>query len=215
MSWIRVVAVASLAAMGLAGASLLATQEPDPSQADSLDKKIQDIRRRHEDGADQTKKFLVSEEEANAYLAYRLVEHLPEQVTAPWVRFGDGSVNGGAMLDLSLFGGRLSESAMTRYLTGQVPLEVEARAQANNGLGKVELQSVTLAGIPIPQTLIQELLTDHSKSPSRPNGVQLDDPFPLPYGIVSARFRAGKLVLRQGVSDAPAGSPSAQLKSNE
>jgi hypothetical protein len=190
--------------MGIAGASTLPpatpqdARDPDPSSADSLDGKLQLIRQRHTDGAKDPKRFHVSEEEANAYLVYRLAEHLPAEVTYPWVRFGVDQIQGGAMLDASLLGTHLSDSYLAKYLEGQVPVEVLAQVHAEAGVGQVELESVTLSGIPIPRTLVQKLVSDYSKNPSLPNGVRLDDPFPLPYGIVSARFRSGKLILRQG-----------------
>ena len=198
------VALALLAAIALAGPSAPHFQEPvqvpDPSSADSLDRKLQLIRQRHADGAEDPQRFQVTEEEANAYLFYRLSEHLPAEVTAPWVRFGKDEVQGGAMLDTKLLQAHLSDSSLIRYLQGQVPVEVRAQVHAEEGVGQVELQSVTLGGLPVPTTLIQKLLSDYSKNPSLPDGVRLDHAFPLPYGLVSAQFRTGRLTLQQGGS---------------
>jgi len=182
------------------------TQEPasssakkiDPSSADSLDRKLQMIRQRHAEGVESAKRYDVTEEEANAYLLYRLSEHLPGEVTEPWVRFGQDQLQGGAMLDMKLLQAHLGDSMLTQYLEGEVPLEVLARVRAEGGVGQVDFEKVTLAGIPIPQALIDQLLSDASKSPALPEGVRLGDAFPLPYGLTSARFRTGRLILRQG-----------------
>jgi hypothetical protein len=177
---------------------------PDPSSADSLDRKLQVIRQRHADGAENPKRFNVTEEEANAYLLYRVSEHLPEEVTAPWVRFSQDQVRGGAMLDMKLVQAHLGESYLTKFLEGEVPVEILARVRAEGGVGQVELESVTLAGFRLPQTLVDQLLSGVAKNPALPEGVRLNDVFPLPYGLTSARFRTGRVILRQGGRDTQA-----------
>ena len=191
--------------IGLLGAFAFPTQEPaqsskklDPSSANSLDRKLQMIRQRHADGAESPKRYSVTEEEANAYLLYRVAEHLPEEVTEPWVRFSQDQVQGGAMLDMKLLQAHLGESTLMKLLEGEVPLEILARVRGEGGVGQVELESVTLAGFPLPQTLVDQLLRDASKNPALPEGVRLNDVFPLPYGLTSARFRTGRVILRQG-----------------
>jgi hypothetical protein len=144
--------------------------------------------------------FEVSEEEANAYLVDRLVDQLPEGVVEPWVKFSEGPVFAGAILDLAVLQDRMPQSSLTNLLSGRVPLELIARLQAENGVGKLLLDSVTLAGLPIPQSLLQEIVTAYTKSPSRPGGIRLDESFPLPLGIEQARVEKGRVFLRQGRS---------------
>ena len=202
-----------VAAMGLAGASILPRQStprqstedatkdaknPDPSSVESLNRKLEQMRTRHADGAETPKRFNVSEEEANAYLVYRVAELLPPEVTNPWVRFDVDQIHGGALLDGSLLGAYLKDSYLARYLEGPIQVEVLMQVFAENGVGQVELERMTLAGIPVPRSLVKRLVATNSKNPALPEGVRIDDPFPLPYGIVSARVRKGKLILRQG-----------------
>ena len=211
--------IAVVAGISLAGASALprpsppqstaeatdqATEEaknPDPSSVESLDRKLEQIRNRHAEGAETPKRFHVTEEEANAYLVYRVAEQLPPEVTKPWVRFGVDQIHGGALLDASLLGTYLKDWYWAVYLgglEGQVEVEVLAQVLAKDGVGQVVLESVTLAGFPIPRALVKRLVAANSKNPALPEGVRLDDPFPLPYGIVSAKVRTGRLILRQG-----------------
>ncbi len=105
------------------------------------------------------------------------------------------------MLDASLLGTYLKDWYWAVYLgglEGQVEVEVLAQVLAKDGVGQVVLESVTLAGFPIPRALVKRLVAANSKNPALPEGVRLDDPFPLPYGIVSAKVRTGRLILRQG-----------------
>jgi hypothetical protein len=168
--------------------------------ADELAKKIQLIRERHENDVQEPKDFEVSEDEANAYIAYRLTERLPEGVVDPWLRFSDGPVTAGAILDLGVLRNRMPDSSVAQLLSGRVPVELEARIHADGGVGKLTVDSVTLGGLPIPESLLQQIVTAYTKSPSRPDGVRLDEPFPLPYGIKSARVEQGRLRLRQSGS---------------
>jgi hypothetical protein len=204
--------LAIVVAMGLAGASVLPRQSPpqstpetteeakspDPSSVKSLDRKLEQIRNRHAEGAETSKRFNVSEEEANAYLVYRVAEQLPPEVTKPWVRFGVDQIQGGALLDASLIDTYLKDSFLAGSFQGQVEVEVLTQVVAKNGVGQVELESITLGGIPIPGFIIKRLVAANSKNPALPEGVRLDDPFPLPYGIVSAKVKTGRLILKQG-----------------
>jgi hypothetical protein len=190
----------------LAGGLPLFSQKPDPILAEELVRKLQLLRERHEEDVREPRDFEVSEEEANAYLTYRLTDRLPEGVVGPWVRFSDGPVMAGAVLDLAVLRDRIPESSVAELLSGRLPVELAAKVRAEEGVGKLELESVTLGGLPIPQSFLQQIVTAYTKSPSRPNGVRLDEPFPLPYGIESASVERGRLFLRQrGSRESPGG----------
>lgn len=184
----------------LAGGSGLSLQQLDPSMADELAEKIQLIRERHEKEMHEPRDFEVSENEANAYIAYRLVDRLPESVLEPWVRFSDGPVTAGAMLDLGALRQHMPDSSVAQLLSGQVPVELAARIHAEDGIGKLMLERITLGGLPVPESLLQQIVTAYTKSPSQPDGVRLDEPFPLPYGIESARVEPGRIRLHQSGS---------------
>jgi hypothetical protein len=52
-----------------------------------------------------------------------------------------------------------------------------------DGRGQLQLESAEVSGIPVPLTLLQELVTYYTKSPDLPNGVNLNEPFALPSKI--------------------------------
>jgi hypothetical protein len=176
----------------------LSSRQPDSSLADGLAKKLQLLRERAERNDAQPMEFEVSEEEANAYLVDRVVDQLPEGVVDPWVKFSEGPLTAGAVLDFTVLQDRMPQSSVTNLLSGRVPVELIARVQAEDGVGKLLLDSVTLAGFPIPQSLLQEIVTAYTKSSSRPDGIRLDESFPLPLGIEHARVEKGRVFFRQG-----------------
>jgi hypothetical protein len=172
-------------------------QEPDTAKADSMAEKIQQLRSGYDQEDADPMELEVSEEEANAYIALRLTDQLPEGVLEPWVKFTDGPVIAGALLDLDVLQNRMPPSTLTRYMTGRVPVELTASLQTGAGIGKVILESVSLGGIPLPSSFVQDLVTTYTKSPSRPNGVRLDEPFELPYAIESVTTKKGLILIKQ------------------
>jgi hypothetical protein len=185
------------------GASLPLQSDPS-ALAEGVAGKLQALREHAEQGNPEATETEISEQEFNAYLLHHFAHQLPEGVDNPWVRFSDGPTLAGATLDLDVLKTKMPESTMMQYLSGRVPLEMSARFQAVDGVGRLELESVTLSGLPIPLTLIQQLVTAYTKGPSRPNGFRLDEPFALPYEIDSVQVLTGRMILRQtGASDTP------------
>jgi hypothetical protein len=172
-------------------------QNDQSALTDGVSSKLQTLREHHEQGNTEATETEISEQEFNAYLLHHFAHQLPEGVENPWIRFADGLALAGATLDLDVLKGKMPESTMMQYLSGRVPLELSSRFHAEDGVGRLALESVSLSGLPIPLTLIQQLVTVNTKSPSQPNGFRLDEPFPLPYGIDSVQILNGRMVLRQ------------------
>jgi hypothetical protein len=188
--------------------SMVSTALPSQSEqsalADGVTGKLQALQARHELGAAEPSETEITEREFNAYLLHHFAHQLPEGVENPWIQFSDGPALAGATLDLDVLKQKMPESTMLQYLSGRVPLELRARLHSEDGVGRFELESVTLSGLPIPLTLIQQLVTTYTKSPSRPNGFLLDEPFALPYGIDRVQILTGRMLLQQaGANDAP------------
>lgn len=192
-TFLRAFAVATVSLATLAG-----EQSSNPADADSLAQKIEDMRERYLRGDARAKDFRLSEREVNAYLAHRLTDQIPKGVKDLWVSFGPDLLNAGGRVDLAAVRDRMPDASLAFLFQGLVPVELSARVKAEGGMGKAEIQSCRLGGMEVPKALIQQLLTTYSKSSSRPEGIRLEDPFELPYGIRSARLLSGEAVLRQG-----------------
>ncbi len=192
MRWPLTLAVLPLVAT-VVGPSAFSFQPPDPALADSMAEKLQSISE-GEAGPDGIE---VSQEEFNAYIVHHLGHQLPEGVIEPWVRFNEGLIWAGAELDLDILRARMPESSMSQFLSGRVPVELSATLKAEGGVGRIELQTVTLSGIPLPAAFVEELVTANTKTPDRPNGIRMDEPFALPYEIESVRTLEGRLALRR------------------
>jgi hypothetical protein len=139
-------------------------------------------------------------DEVNSYLQLRLVEKFPTGVADPAVTLQDeGRVGARAVVDLD--GIRRKSSGgwfdPTAYLTGKLPITATGTLKTAGGKGQFLLTGAEISGIPIPKTLLQEVVSYYTKSPDRPTGVNIDEPFELPSGIQRIDVVADKATVVQ------------------
>jgi hypothetical protein len=143
----------------------------------------------------------VTEDELNSWFAYRAQPVLPAGLSQPQVTIvGQGKVAGQATVDLETIGKRRSTGGTFdpwSYLGGRVPVTVNGILHTQNGRGRFELQSAEVSGVPVPKTLLQELLSYYSRTPENPNGISLDGAFELPANIDKIEVGQGQAVVVQ------------------
>ena len=125
---------------------------------------------------------------------------LPAGVVDPVIRIlPDGKLNGRATVDLDAVRtqkerGMLSPWALVR---GTVPVEAIGTLRTQNGVGAFTLETATIGGIPVPKTVLQEVVSYYSRSESQPNGVDFEAPFRLPARIREIQTRQGQALVVQ------------------
>lgn len=143
----------------------------------------------------------VTEGEINSWFTFSAQPLLPQGVTAPQVSIlGGGKVRGQATLDFEAIGKRRATGGTLdpwSLLGGRVPLNVTGTLHTEGGVGRFELESADVSGVPVPRVLLQELLTFYSRSDQRPDGIRLDAPFPLPANIQKIEVGQGRAVVVQ------------------
>ena len=142
----------------------------------------------------------LTDTELNSYIRYHLREQVPAGIVDPTLNaLGDGRVSGTTMVDLD--GIRKSRQRgwtdPLNYLTGQMQLTASGVLVTQNGVGRFQLESAQIAGVTIPKSLVQELLSYYSKSAENPTGISLDDPFELPARIKEIRVGRGEAMVVQ------------------
>ena len=171
-------------------------------QAEVFAKKIVLIQRQ----ADQTeragtRRTSLSEDELNSWFTYQAQPLLPPGVADPKVTIvGGGRVAGQATVDLDAVAKRRSSGGTLdpwSYIGGRVPVNVIGTLYTRDGMGRFDLQSADISGLPVPKTLLQELVTYYSRTPDNPRGVRLDDPFALPARIRQIEVGQGQAVIVQ------------------
>ena len=196
-----VIALAAVITLLLpAGAGTVSREE-----SDAFARKLEEIQVRGEEerGVALTPpialRTVITADEFNSWLAFEMAGRLPGVIDPVVVLMAEGRVEGRASLDLETLRRPASAGAIDplSLLRGQVPIVVTGVVLAEGGEGRFELERATIAGLVVPEALLQELLTRYSRTPERPDGVRLGEPFPLPAGIDRIVVGAGRAVVVQ------------------
>jgi hypothetical protein len=143
----------------------------------------------------------VSETELNSWFAYRARPLLPVGMTEPQITIvGSGKVSGAATVDLDAVAKTKRTGSLIdpwSLLGGRLPVTVTGVLHTQNGQGRFELQQAAISGVPIPKTLLQEVVSYYSKTDNSPRGINIDEPFALPAGIRQIEVGQGQAVVIQ------------------
>ena len=144
----------------------------------------------------------LTEDELNSWFMYRAQPVLPAGVSQPQVTIvGEGQLAGQATIDLDAVAKRRSSGAGAfdplSLIGGKVPVSVSGILHTRDGKARFEVQRAEMSGVPVPVTVLQEVLTYYSRSDERPQGVRLDDIFTLPANIRQIEVGQGQAVVVQ------------------
>ncbi len=173
-------------------------------QAEVFSKKVALIQRQGEVSAKTTagaRRTALSEDELNSWFAYQAQPLLPNGLTEPKITIvGDGRVAGQATVDLEAVAKKRASGGTFdpwSLVSGRVPVNVIGILHTRDGMGRFELQSADIAGVPVPKTLLQELVSQYSRTPDHPDGVKMDDAFALPAKIRQIEVGQGQAIIVQ------------------
>jgi len=142
----------------------------------------------------------LTDTEVNAFLRHHARNQIPVGIVEPTLNaLGDGRVGGAAVVDLDAVRTQKQRGWMDPlgYLSGKLPLTAKGRLMTQDGVGRFELESAEISGITVPKSVLQELLAYYSRSPEKPSGINMDDPFELPSRIKEIRVGKGEAVVVQ------------------
>ena len=143
----------------------------------------------------------LTQREVNSYLRYDLASQVPVGIAEPVITIvGQGRVMGEALVDLDAVSRANPPKGYfdpMRLLTGRLPVRVQGVLVTSRGTGRFSLESASIAGVPVPKSVLQSLVSYYSKSQENPNGVGLDDPFALPAAIREIRVEPGRAIVVQ------------------
>ena len=174
-----------------------------PQNAESFAVKIASIRDHEDLGRAGSQRTPLTEDEVNSWFLYRKdrwQKVLPTGVAQPQVTIlGEGQVTGQALVDLDAVAKRRSRGSFDplSLIGGTVPVSVTGLLHTKQGQARFEVQSAEISGIPVPVTVLQELVSYYSRTAERPEGVRLDEAFMLPSGIRQVEIGRGQAVVVQ------------------
>jgi hypothetical protein len=197
----RILIAAGLYAILASSTLVFARQDLTKAEADSMEQKLSQILGNaaqpavRAPGVAVPRRTSFTEREVNAYLRFNGKEQVPVGIINPVITIADaGQIDGRAIVDLDAVRTSKDRGLLDpgRYLlTGRVEVHIVGTLRAERGQGSFDLASATLGGVPLPKSLLQELVSYYSKTPDTPDGVSLDKPFELPVSIQAVETRRG------------------------
>jgi hypothetical protein len=190
-----------LPAVTLVAAPETTALKPTRRNADLMKQKVATINRLGERPLKERRRTTVTENEVNAYLALETIPDLPKGVVNPTITIlGGGRLSGRAVVDLDAVRKENPPRSLLdpkNLLIGRLPITATGVLTTSNGVGRFALEGATVGGLPLPKLLLQEILSHYSKTPDKPEGISLDDPFALPVRIREIQVTRGQAIVVQ------------------
>jgi hypothetical protein len=143
----------------------------------------------------------ITQGELNSWFAFRSQRLLPAGVAPPSVTIlGNGRLTGDIVIDLSAYaqtrrsGGILDPWSL---LGGRLPVKVTGVLQTKDGQGRFAMETAEVSGIGLPKSMLQELVSFYSRTPDKPGGISIEEPFELPANIQQIDMGQGQAVIVQ------------------
>jgi hypothetical protein len=194
------VLITSLSPLLLTGVIVAAEQASSRQHADSLKHKITAIAERS-DGARAAARTTVTEPEVNGYLALETGDSLPAGVVSPRVvMLGGGRASGQAVVDLDRVRSGIGATSVLNplsYLRGRLPVVATGTLQTRDGVARLQLESASVGGVPVPKIVLQQIVSYYSRSGRFPSGIDLDEPFTMPARIREIHIDRGHATIVQ------------------
>lgn len=185
---------------GLLSAAAQRGGQPTAEDGQRLAAKLARIIDRGSRSSEGRRQVVLLEREVNAYLRFQAASQLPPGVAEPHITLARGGrVVARARIDLDAVAAGRERSVLDplSYLRGNLPVTASGILEVRDGIGRIQVESVTVAGLPVPALVLDLLVRFHSRSAAYPLGFDLADPFELPYRIREIDVAAGQAVIVQ------------------
>ena len=170
------------------------------SLSESLSRKLDDIERRKKAGVRKAATVLVTEAEVNSYLNLHYAPKLPPGVTDLEVRLDRERIYAKGLVDLERVSVKkkaqaTSSFSLLSFLSGRVPVTLAGRFLNRDGFGTIEWEEITIASLPMPISMLEQMVTSSTKTAKQPAGFDIHAPFRLPYSLSRVRLEPGRALL--------------------
>ena len=198
----RAISSVLMCALGMASAvAIRADVRASRRDATLLKQKVAAINAHADKPTKAGRRTIVTESEVNSYLVYEAREQIPVGVVDPSIAvIGPGRLSGRAVVDLDAVRKQKAPTSLLdpmNYLMGRLAVTAVGKLTTANGVGHFELESSSVGSIPIPKILLQEIVGYYSRTPEKPGGIGLDDPFALPARIREIQVERGQAIIVQ------------------
>lgn len=190
----------ALALLLLLQARPAASPPPPPglswSEAESLGRKLESIeKRKRAGGPARPETVVVTEGELNSYLNLNMRERMPRGVSDVTVRLEHERIQAKGLVDLEQVRDKIPSAGPWSpwvLLAGSVPVSIRGRLQTRDGFGTLEVEDVRMGSLPVPVTVLEQLVSSSTRSIENPEGFDIRAPFRLPYAVKRVRLEPGQ-----------------------
>jgi hypothetical protein len=191
------ICAAVIISAGVVHADVRATRR----DAELLKQKVAAINAHADKPTKAGRRTIVTESEVNSYLVYEAREQIPVGVVQPTITvIGGNRLSGRAIVDLDAVRKQKAPTSLLdpmNYLMGRLAVTAVGKLRTANGVGHFDLESSSVGSVPIPKVLLQEIVSYYSRTPDKPGGIGLDDPFALPARIREIQVDRGQAIIVQ------------------
>lgn len=188
-------------AIGSLALSVAAAAQFSKAGGDAMERKIEAIGKNGAVDPVKPKQTPMSELEINSYLNFNARDKIPRGLANPQLSLlGDGRLNGRVFVDIDEFKRHRASGGMLdllNFLSGQVPVRASGTLSTREGQGRFQFHAADIHGVPLPKPIVQELVGFFSRTPERPNGFNMDEPFNLPARIREVKVNQGEAIIAQ------------------
>jgi hypothetical protein len=168
------------------------------ADSESLSRKLASIEARQKAKTRKKETVVVTEGELNSYLNLAYGPELPRGVSDLDARLDYERIRVTGIVDLDLVQGKVSAPSPLsplNFLRGRVPVELAGRLVNRDGFGNIEWETVRISSIPLPITMLEQMVVSSTRNSRNPEGVDIHAPFRLPYSVDRVRLEPGRAYL--------------------
>jgi hypothetical protein len=185
----------------LLGGAAIGSINLSKDQADRLERKITEIVKNASAEPVPAKRTPMSEPEINSYLNLNLKEKIPRGLSQPQLSLlGNRRLGGRIFVDIDEFKRQRGSGGIVdplSYISGSVPVTASGVLSSKQGKGQFQLISAEILGVPVPKSVVQELVSFFSRSQENPRGINMDESFNLPAKIREIIINQGEALVVQ------------------
>jgi hypothetical protein len=185
----------------MAGVLVSASDVLTRQLGDAFAKKVVIVQEQANTGAKTPLSTTFTQAETNSYLKFNAGDLLPTGLTQPELTMhGQNRVSGKAIVDLDVVRRKQSSGGWfdpTSYLTGKLLVTAAGRVITGDGKGRFELESAEISGLPLPPSLLNQMVNFFTRTADNPKGSSMNDVFELPAKIQRIDSKPGSFTTYQ------------------
>ena len=146
------------------------------------------------------REVVITERAVAGFLRFQAADSLPPGLTDPVLRMeAGGRLTVTATVDLDAVREQQSPGRLNplRFLGGRLPVTAVGTVRSARRTLTIDIESAQVGSLPVPATLVAELVRIYTRSDRYPDGIDVSEPVPLPSGIEAVRIESRRTVVVQ------------------